>query len=97
LPIESWARNTYEEALELNQFLGRDSSVQSVIVVSSPYHMRRAQGTFQEVLGDQVALQFAPVPFAMARHQQQWWLDAGSRKMVMGEYFKILFLASRCQ
>jgi uncharacterized SAM-binding protein YcdF (DUF218 family) len=91
LPAESWAVDTYEEALELKQFLDRDSSVQSVIVVSSPYHTRRAQWTFQEVLADQVALQFAPVPFAMARHQQQWWMDAGSRKIVMGEYFKLFF------
>jgi uncharacterized SAM-binding protein YcdF (DUF218 family) len=90
LPAESWAVNTYEEALELKQFLDRDSSVRSVIVVSSPYHMRRAQWTFQDVLGDQVALQFAPVPFEMAHHQQQWWMDAGSRKIVRGEYFKLL-------
>jgi uncharacterized SAM-binding protein YcdF (DUF218 family) len=91
LPAASWAVNTYEEALELKQFLDRESSVQSVIVVSSPYHMRRAQWTFQEILGGQVTLQFAPVPFETARHQQQWWLDAGSRKIVIGEYFKLLF------
>ena len=63
LPPASWAVNTYEEALELKQFLDRNSSAQSVIVVSSPYHMRRAQWAFQDVLGDQVNLQFAPVPF----------------------------------
>jgi uncharacterized SAM-binding protein YcdF (DUF218 family) len=91
LPTDSWAINTYQEALELKQFLDSESSIQSVIVVSSPYHMRRAQWTFQDVLGDQVALQFAPVPFAMARHKQQWWVDAGSRKIVVGEYFKLLF------
>ena len=90
LPIESWAINTFQEALELQQFLDRESSVQSVIVVSSPYHMRRAQWTFQDVLGEQVDLQFSPVPFEMARHQQQWWADASSRQIVVGEYFKLL-------
>ena len=83
LPPASWAVNTHEEALELKQFVDSEASVQTVIVVSSPYHMRRAQWTFQDVLGDQVNLQFAPVPFETARHQQQWWLDAGSRKIVM--------------
>jgi uncharacterized SAM-binding protein YcdF (DUF218 family) len=91
LPPASWAVNTREEALELKQFLDQDSSVQAVIVVSSPYHMRRAQWTFQDVLGSQVDLQFAPVPFETARHQQQWWMDASSRKIVIGEYFKLLF------
>jgi uncharacterized SAM-binding protein YcdF (DUF218 family) len=90
LPPASWAVNTHQEALELKQFLDRDSSVQSVIVVSSPYHMRRAQWMFQDVLGEQVDLQFVPVPFEMARHEQQWWRDAGSRKIVIGEYFKLL-------
>jgi uncharacterized SAM-binding protein YcdF (DUF218 family) len=90
LPVESWAINTYQEALELKQFLDREVSIRSVIVVSSPYHMRRAQWTFQDVLGKQVDLHFAPVPFELARHQQQWWLDARSRKIVIGEYFKLL-------
>jgi uncharacterized SAM-binding protein YcdF (DUF218 family) len=90
LPVESWATNTYQEALELKQFLDREASIRSAIVVSSPYHMRRVQWTFQDVLGKQVDLQFAPVPFKMARHKQQWWTDAGSRKIVIGEYFKLL-------
>jgi uncharacterized SAM-binding protein YcdF (DUF218 family) len=91
LPAESWAINTHQEALELKQFLAGEPSIQSVIVVSSPYHMRRAQWTFQDILGEQVDLQFSPVPFELARHKPQWWADAASRKIVIGEYFKILF------
>jgi len=66
-------------------------SIQSVTIVSSPYHMRRAQWAFQKVLGERVRLQFAPVPFEMSSLEQRWWTDTKSRKMVVKEYLKILF------
>jgi len=87
----SWSTTTYEEALELRRLLEEDPSIQSVIIVSSPYHMRRAQWAFQKVLGERARLQFAPVPFEMSSLEQRWWTDAGSRKMVVKEYLKILF------
>jgi len=89
LPDESKATTTYEEALELKQFIDRDPSIKSVIVVSNPYQMRRARWIFEKVLGDQVDLQFTPVPFEMARYKKMWWADAKSRTSVISEYFKL--------
>jgi uncharacterized SAM-binding protein YcdF (DUF218 family) len=43
LKVEPKARNTYEEALELDQFLESSAAIQSVIIVSSPYHLQRAR------------------------------------------------------
>jgi uncharacterized SAM-binding protein YcdF (DUF218 family) len=88
---ESLATSTYEEALELKAFLDGGAEVKSVIIVSSPYHMRRARWTFTKVLGDRVTFQFAPVPFEMSRHKQQWWTDEWSFNIVLTEYLKIPF------
>ena len=86
----AWSTNTYQEATELKAYLDNHPAIQSVIIVSSPYHMRRAQWTFNKVLGDSVAVQFAAVPFEQSQHRQQWWTDAGSAKMVLSEYLKNL-------
>lgn len=91
LPHESRATSTYEEALELKAFLESGVQVKSVIIVSSPYHMRRARWTFTKVLGDRVTFQFAPVPFEMSRHKQRWWMDEWSLNLVLTEYLKIPF------
>jgi uncharacterized SAM-binding protein YcdF (DUF218 family) len=88
-PDKSWSTTTYEEALELKKFFEHQSSIKSVIVVSNPYQMRRARWTFQKVLGDQVDLQFAPVPFETARYKKRWWMDPKSRTSVISEYFKL--------
>ena len=89
-PDASWATSTYEEALELEELLEEGAALRSVIVVSSPYHMRRAQYAFNKVLGDRVTRQFAPVPFEMTRYEQRWWTDGRSRSMVVKEYLKIM-------
>jgi len=91
LPDSPWSTNTHDEVLQLKEYLEDGAPVQSVIIVSSPYHMRRAQWSFKKVLGDRVTLQFAPVPFEMSSLEQRWWTDGRSRKMVVKEYLKILF------
>ena len=88
-PDKSWATTTYEEALELEQFIDRVPSIKAVIVVSNPYQMRRARWIFEKVLGDRVRLEFAPVPFEIARYKKRWWMDAKSRTSVISEYFKL--------
>lgn len=97
LPGSSCPTNTYEEALALKEFLEGDPSIQSVIIVSSPYHMRRARWSFHKVLDERVRLQFAPVPFEMAPYEQRWWTTGWSRKLVLKEYLGILFYYVRYQ
>jgi uncharacterized SAM-binding protein YcdF (DUF218 family) len=88
---ESRATSTYEEAQELKEFLHGEASIRSVIIVSSPYHLRRARWAFTKVLGDRVVFQFAPVPFEMAKHKRQWWTDEQSLRMVIFEYLATVF------
>ncbi len=83
-PTRSEAVTTYEEAVELRRFLEGDESVHSVIVVSHPYHMRRAGWTFRRVVGRRAGLQLAHGPV-----NPYWWREAGLRRRVLEEYLKL--------
>lgn len=85
------AANTYEEALTLRELLDKENSIQSVIIVSTPYHLQRARWIFNKVVGNRVHLQYAPVPFAISQYKQRWWEDKLSRAMVKNEYLKLMF------
>ena len=88
--------STYAEAERLKAFIGESPvPIESVIVVSDPFHMRRAQWTYRQVLGDGVKLQMAPVRFGVSRNVRRWWTDSGSRQMVKDEYVKLVYYSLR--
>lgn len=83
--------STYEEAVELAQYLAGTDPNLSVIVVSNPYHMRRVRWVFGRVLDARARVQYAAVPFDVASHKIRWWSHGPSRSMVVREYAKIVF------
>ncbi len=102
LPLDSIASDdsavmsTYMEAEGLKEWIARNASpVRSIIVVSDPFHMRRARWTYQKVFGNQVQIQMAPVPFELTPYQSAWWKDVNSRKYVEEEYLKYVFYLFR--
>lgn len=96
---ESPVTSTYAEASRLKEFteLSGTPAVRSVIVISDPYHMRRVRWTYRKVLGDQVAIELAPVPFVMTPYQRRWWEDPASRQYVQSEYIKLVYYFARYQ
>ena len=87
---DSAVMSTYMEAERLKEWIASKSSpVQSIIVVSDPFHMRRARWAYQKVFGDQVKIQMAPVPFELTPYQLTWWKDTDSQKYLEEEYFKL--------
>jgi uncharacterized SAM-binding protein YcdF (DUF218 family) len=102
LPLDSIASDdsavmsTYMEAERLKEWIASSASpVRSIIVVSDPFHMRRARWTYQKVFGNQVQIQMAPVPFEFTPYQSVWWKDVDSRKYVEEEYLKYVFYMFR--
>jgi uncharacterized SAM-binding protein YcdF (DUF218 family) len=90
--------STYSEAVRLKEFIAEsEAPIQSVIVVSDPHHMRRARWTYRLLLGDQVSIQMAPVPFELSPYQRRWWTDEESRQYVKNEYLKIAYYYARYQ
>jgi len=95
---DSAVMSTYMEAERLKEWIASNSSpVQSIIVVSDPFHMRRARWAYQKVFGDQVKIQMEPVPFELTPYHPTWWKDADSKKYVEEEYFKFIFYLFRYQ
>lgn len=88
--------STYAEVVRLKAFIeGSPIPFDSVIAVSDPHHMRRARWTYRQVLGKQIGVQMAPVPFALSTYQRHWWTDPASRQYVKNEYLKMAYYYAR--
>ena len=93
---ESRVTSTYDEVVLLKEFIARSQApIRSVIVVSDAFHGRRAVFTYRLVLGDAVAVQFAPVPFEASTYQRRWWTDRASQQYVRDEYMKLPYYCAR--
>jgi uncharacterized SAM-binding protein YcdF (DUF218 family) len=95
---DSTVTSTYMEAEKLQEWISDQSyPIRSVIVVSDPFHMRRAQWTYRKVLGESIEVQMAPVPFELTPYQRAWWNDHESRNYVRDEYEKFVYYIFRYQ
>ena len=86
--LEETARNTYDMVMLSGQIM-RDHGWHSALLVSSPYHMRRATSTWQKLLPD-VSVVPTPVP------QSQFYLREGrgaSLEQIKGILWEYLALA----
>lgn len=81
------ARNTREEAESLAKMLG-DSQLR-VIVVASPYNVRRASMIMRSRLPAGVSLQVVATPYE--EFEWRWWRDAASARAVILELAKMLY------
>lgn len=89
---------TYSEAIRLKEFIAESPvPIHSVIIVSDPYHMRRAHWAYKKVLGDKIIIQMAPVPFEQLPYSRRWWTNWNSKHMVRDEYVKTVFYYARYQ
>jgi uncharacterized SAM-binding protein YcdF (DUF218 family) len=94
----AWVTSTYSEALRLQTYIAQSEvPVRSVIVCSDAYHTRRARWAYRRVLGSQVQLQMAPVPFDQSPLQREWWVHPLSRERVAEEYAKLVYYFARYQ
>jgi uncharacterized SAM-binding protein YcdF (DUF218 family) len=87
LIIPAQVSTTYEEAIRLKEFTV-SKGFRSLIVVTSPYHTRRARWLLRDVFSSSgVALVVRPV----SNHSYQaeaWWRDSMDRKQTVMEYAK---------
>lgn len=95
---DTQVKSTYDEVVRLKEFIAHSQQpVGSVIVVSDPFHMRRARWTYRQVLGDEISIQMAPVPFDSSPYQRRWWTDEATRQYVKTEYLKMAYYYARYQ
>jgi uncharacterized SAM-binding protein YcdF (DUF218 family) len=95
---DTFVTSTYSETVQLKAFMdAHPDPLDSVIVVSNDYHMRRARWAARQVLGKAVTVQMAPVPAQGAPLEQAWWTDERSRALVRDEYLKLGYYVLRYQ
>lgn len=83
---------TYDEAELLKRYIETYApDTQSVIVVTDPYHSRRAKWIYQLVMGESIQVSVAPVPRSQTGFPKHWWTTAESRRIVAKEYLKLIF------
>lgn len=80
---------TYEEAVAARTY-ARRSGLRTLLVVTSPYHSRRALWTFRRVLEPEgVSVGIDPVPPGdLSPMPSSWWLTARGWNSVGAEYVK---------
>jgi uncharacterized SAM-binding protein YcdF (DUF218 family) len=95
---DSTVMSTYDETLLLQKYLETlQPPAQSIIVVSDPFHMRRARWTNEMVFKKGMNIIMQPVPFDQTPFKQQWWEDDDSRSFVKDEYTKMVYYYFRYQ
>ena len=86
------ARSTVDEALAVKKYLASSSSADTIVLVSSPAHMRRAYMIFKKVLRDfekPVCVGTCPSSYS-SFNPDKWWRRKEDVQSVVSEMVKIL-------
>ena len=90
--LKSRVNSTYDEATAVRSFAG-SAGITSVLVVTSPYHSRRALWVFRRVLepaGVRVGID-SPLPGEQSPRPGAWWLSRVGWHSVAVEYVKLVY------
>lgn len=85
------ARSTLDEALSVSEYLRGENRIDSLILVSSPAHMRRAQMIFKTVLrksGFNIYIGCSPSTYT-SFIPEKWWKQKEDIQTVLTEFIKI--------
>lgn len=85
------AQSTFEEAYAVRDYLLLNPDIDSIIIVSSLHHTKRASLIFNRILGDirpPVQILYSPSPYSDFQ-PNRWWLTREDIQKVILEYMKI--------
>ncbi len=86
--MEDGSRSTAEEARHTKELLEKQGYT-SIMLVTSPYHSKRASKIFKTVMGDGVRVISAPVEESWFSFEG-WWKRPRDRDTVFSEYLKFV-------
>lgn len=89
--IPGRATSTRDEAEIMAKWLGQNPQIDTLIIVSSAAHMRRARMIFNDTFNDySINVTILSVPSKYSNfNAEKWWTDRESAKQVFMEYTKI--------
>ncbi|MBI5847807.1 MAG: YdcF family protein [Nitrospirae bacterium] len=88
--LEDKSRSTEEDALYTKEIL-KKNGFKSIILVTSPYHSRRAALIFNNVLGSEFKIISAPADESWF-NVNDWWKRRRDRAAVLNEFSKYVWL-----
>jgi len=88
--LEDKSRTTEEDARFTRDIL-KKYEYKSLILVTSPYHSRRASKIFRKVMGDKIMIISAPAEKSWFSFDE-WWKRRRDRARVLDEYSKFLWM-----
>jgi uncharacterized SAM-binding protein YcdF (DUF218 family) len=87
--------NTRDEAAACLNYV-RQSRSSEIVIVTSPYHTRRALATFRQVFGNQqVHIGVRPASRSSPARPPRWWLHGYDRAYVAYEWAAIIYYAAK--
>jgi uncharacterized SAM-binding protein YcdF (DUF218 family) len=90
--MEQVSHSTHEAMLAVRQFVEGDG-IRSVVVVTSPYHQRRAAWAARRTLVNVRVISRPADPSSW--RPEGWWKTRRSRRIVLGEYAKLVYYGLR--
>jgi uncharacterized SAM-binding protein YcdF (DUF218 family) len=88
--IQDKSRSTEEDAIYTKELM-KKNHIASIILVTSPYHSRRASIIFERVLGKDIGIISAPVENSWFEISD-WWKRRRERATVLNEVSKYIWL-----
>ncbi len=92
--LESRSTSTYENAIEAWAALAARGPVEEIVLLTSNYHMLRAEYVFRKVFPPEVRIHPYPVA-AEGVVPGRWWRESKTRRIVVNEYAKYLWYRVR--
>jgi len=86
------ARSTLDEAKATRDFLLQASNIDTIILVSAPYHLRRASMIFNKAIrksGFKVYVGSSPSKYT-SYNPREWWKRKEDIQAVLSEYLKLI-------
>lgn len=84
--------NTRDEALAVAAFI-RTKALRRIVIVTSPYHARRALAVFTSVLGSGVQVGLFPATEDSPAQPARWWMGSYDRAYVPYEWAALAWYA----
>jgi len=91
--MEQVSAGTRSSMLAVQRILEAEG-VRTVVLVTSPYHQRRAHAAAKKAFGSSVRILNHPAR-SSAWSPHRWWATAYSRRIVVSEYLKLAYYAGR--
>jgi len=91
ITLDEYALDTAGNAADLKN-ITQQQKLRHIILVTSPYHQRRASLEFQKALGSSVAIVNHPASNDRDWSPDHWWLSARSWWLAGSELVKIAFI-----